>query len=57
MHQNLVLDPFLILVNNLKQPLHAINSLKMRFILKEDYQKALKKVNFIFFSNLVPFNG
>ena len=28
MHQKLVLDPFLILVDNPKQPLHAVNSFK-----------------------------
>ena len=46
MPQKLAPDLFLILVNNPKQPLHAKNSFKD--ILKEDYQKALKKV---------PFNG
>ena len=29
-HQKLVPDPFFILVNNLKQPLHAINSFKTK---------------------------
>ena len=33
-HQKLAPDPFLILLNNLKQPLHARNSFKN--ILKED---------------------
>ena len=42
-HQKLVPDPFLILVYNPKQPLHARNSFKSK-ILKEDYQKALKKL-------------
>ena len=30
--------------------------LKVRYILKEDYQKALKKVTFFFLLNPVPFN-
>ena len=34
--------PFLILVNNLKQPLHSRNYFKKKIFLKEDYQKALK---------------
>ena len=55
MHQKLVPDPFLILVNNPKQPLHTRNSLKD--ILKEDYQKAFKKLSLFFLSNPVPFNG
>ena len=29
-HQKLVPDPFLVLVNNPKQPLHAINSFKSK---------------------------
>ena len=49
MHQKLVSDPILIFVNNPKQSLHERNSLK-NIILKQDYQKALKK-------NPVPFNG
>ena len=48
MHQKLVPDPFLNLVNNPKQPLHAR---------KEDYQKALKKSTLFFLPNPVPFNG
>ena len=43
MHQKLVPDSFLILVNNLKQPLHAKNSIENKDILLEEYQKALKK--------------
>ena len=38
----LVQDPFLIFVNNPKQPLHARNSFKD--ILKKDYQKVFKKL-------------
>ena len=45
MHQKLVPDPFLLLVNNPKQSL------------KEDYQKAFKKVNFIFSFEPCLFNG
>ena len=49
-HQKLVPNPFLILVNNTKQPLHARNSFKNKtYILKEDYQKAFKKLTLFFF--------
>ena len=48
MHQKLVPDPFLILANNPKQPLHARN------VLKEDYQKALKKLTLLFLSSPIP---
>ena len=51
MQQKLVPDLLIILVNNPKQPLHARNS-----FLKEDYQKALKKVTFFCHSNPVSFN-
>ena len=54
MQQKLVPDLFIILLNNPKQPLHARNDFKG--ILKEDYQKALKKVISFFLSNPVPFN-
>ena len=47
-HQKLASDPFLILVNNLKQPLHARNSFKD--ILEEDYKKP-------FLLKPVPANG
>ena len=57
MHQKLVQDPFLIWVNNLNQPLHARNSFLKKDILKEDYQKGLKKLTLFFLSNPVPFNG
>ena len=46
-HQKLAPDPYLILLNNPKQPLHTRNSFK----------KALKKLTLFFLSNLVPFNG
>ena len=55
MHQKLVPGAFLILIYNIKQQLNARNSFK-NDTLKEDYQKALKKVNFFFFSNPVLFN-
>ena len=56
-HQRLFPDPFLTLVNNLKKPLHARNSFFKKDILKEDYQKALKKLISFFLLNPVPFNG
>ena len=55
-HQKLVLDPFLMLVNYPKQPLHARIYFK-KDSLKEDYQKVLKRLTLFFFSNPVPFNG
>ena len=57
MHQKLVPEPFLILVNKPNQPLHARNSFKNKDILKEDYQKALKTLTLFFLSNPVFFNG
>ena len=48
---------FLILVNTLKEPLHARSSLKIRFF-ERGLSKSMKKLTFIyFFSNPVPFNG
>ena len=47
-HQKLASDPFFILVNNLKQPLHARNSFKD--ILEEYYKKP-------FLLKPVPANG
>ena len=55
MHQKLVPGPFLLLVNISKQPMHARNYFKT--ILKEDYQKALKRSTLFFLLNPVPFNG
>ena len=46
----LIPDPFLILVNNPKQPLHARNSFTNRIFWKRIIQK-FKKVNFTFLSN------
>ena len=54
MHQKLDADPFLILVNNPKQPLHARNSFR-NDILKEDYLKTLKKLTLFLLSNPVSF--
>ena len=49
----LVPDPFFVLINNQKQPLHAKNSFKNKIFCKE----IIKKVKFIFFLNPAPFNG
>ena len=61
MHQKLIPDPFLILVSNPKQPLHARNSFTNREITNyrntnlntnlRGLSKRFKKVNFIFLSN------
>ena len=56
-HQKLAPDPCLILLNNPKQPLHGTNSFKKSNILKENYQKALKKLTLFFLSNPISFNG
>ena len=48
MHQKLAPDPFLILLNNPKQPVHTRNSFKSH-VLNEDYQKALEKLTLFFF--------
>ena len=57
MHQKLAPDSFSILLSYPKQPLQARNSFKIQGILKDDYQKALKKFSSFFLSNPVPFNG
>ena len=54
--QKLVSDLFVILVNNPKQALHARNYFKSKIFLKEDYQKASKKVTYFLLSTPVPFN-
>ena len=46
----LIPDPFLILVNNPKQPLHARNSSQIRYFERES-SKGFKKDKFIFLSN------
>ena len=56
MHQNLVPDSFVILLNNPKQPLHARNSFIKKDILKEDYQKPFKMLTVFFLPTPVPFN-
>ena len=55
-HQKLFPDPFFILVNNPKQPLHTRNFFKNKIFWK-DYQKPFKKLTLFFLSNPVPFNG
>ena len=45
MHQKLVRDPFLILVNSPKHPLHARNSFKIRYI-ERGLSKSHKNVGF-----------
>ena len=52
-HQKLVPDLFLILVNNPKQSLHARNLLKLRYF--ERLSKSLKTLFFLL--NPVAFNG
>ena len=53
-HQMLAPDPFLILLNNPKQPLHARNSLKIRYS-EKGLSKSIKKVKFIFSFKPSPF--
>ena len=55
MHQKLVPVPYLILVNNPKQPLHSRNYFENRY-LERELSKNLKKVHLFFLSNPVPFN-
>ena len=49
-------SPFLILLYNLKQPLHAKILLKLRYF-ERRLSKSLKKFTLFFLSNPVPFNG
>ena len=42
MYQKLALDPFLILLNNLKEPLHARNSFKNKVNWKRIIKKPVK---------------
>ena len=53
--QKLVIELFIILVNNPKQPLHARNFLKVRYFEKGS-SKSLKKVTLFFLSSPVSFN-
>ena len=54
MQQKLVPDFFIILVNNLKQPLHAQIILKVRYF-ERGLSKSLKQGNFIFSFEPSPF--
>ena len=56
MHQNLVPDPFLILINNPKHPLHARNSLRVRYF-ERGLSNSFKKVYFIFSFKPSPFKN
>ena len=49
MHQKLVSDPFLILVNNPKQPLHARNSFKSKIFWKRIIKNPLNSQLYFFF--------
>ena len=55
MHQKLVPNPFLILVNNPKQQLHTQNSVQNKIIIKKVFKK-LASFSF-FLSNPGSFNG
>ena len=55
MHQKLVLDPFLIMVDNQKQPLCTINSFNNKIYWKRI--KVLKMLTLFFLLNPVLFNG
>ena len=48
-------DPFLILLNNPKQPLHARNSFKSKRYFERGLSKSLWKVFFIFSFEPSPF--
>ena len=49
LHPNLVLHPFLIFVNSLKQPMHVKNVFEYKMSLKDDYQIMEKsKLDFFF---------
>ena len=52
----LVADPFLILVSNPKQPLHARNIFKNKMFWKRIIKKS-KKLTLFFLLNSVPVNG
>ena len=55
-HQKLVSDPFIILVNNPKQSSHARNSFKNKIFWKRIVNKPLKKSTLSFFFSVL-FNG
>ena len=50
MHQQLIPDPFLILVNNPKQPLHARSSFTNQ-IFERELSKSFQKDSLIFLSS------
>ena len=56
MHQKLFPDPFLILVNN-PRVIVCKKFFEKLDILKDDYQKAAKKLTLFFLLSPVPFNG
>ena len=56
-HQKLAPDPFLILLNNPKQPLYARNSFKNKIFLRRICKKVFKKLILFFLSNLVSLFG
>ena len=56
LHQKLVQDLFLNLVNNLKQTLHASYRFKTRY-LERGLSKSLKQVNLCFLLDPVSFKG
>ena len=56
-HQKLVPNPFLISVNNLKQPSHTSNSFKNKIVSHRIIKKPYKKLTLYFLWNQVPFNG
>ena len=56
-HQKLVPVPILILINKPKTAIACKKFFKRYDILKEDYQKPLKKSTLFFLPNTVPFNG
>ena len=57
MHQKPSPDPFIILLNNQQQPLHARNYFKNKVFWKRIIKKPFKKLTLCFLSNPVPFNG
>ena len=57
MHQVLFHTPFFILVNNPQTAIACKKFFLKLDILKEGYQKPLKKLTLFFLSNPVPFNG
>ena len=57
LNQMLVPDQLLILVNNLRQPLHVRNSFRTKIFLKRIIKMPYKKITLLFLSNPFPFNG